>query len=345
MGITELPRPAFLDALERVFHFKAPREHGLDVVGAIDAMLAGKGKVFIGMGGNFLRATPDTPIVDDALRKCALTVQISTKLNHSHLACGKDALILPCLGRTERDVQATGPQQVTVEDSMSQVHASSGKNPPASEFLLSEPAIVAGIAIAALPASSSIDWAAMVADYSRIRDAIAKVMPELFHDYNNRIKKPGGFYLGNSAAALDWKTGTGKANFVTAPIPNMTLPAGQLRMMTIRSHDQFNTTVYDNNDRYRGIFGTRRVILMSPEDIATRGLSDGDFVDITSHSLDDQQTRHAANWRVVEYDIPIGCAATYFPEANVLISRKSFAEKSRTPVSKFVPITVAKVNR
>lgn len=344
MGITEQPKPAFLDALKRVFNFEPPREHGHDVVGAINAMLAGTGKVFIGLGGNFLRATPDTPLVDKALQKCELTVQISTKLNHSHLACGKDALILPCLGRTERDVQAGGLQQVTVEDSMSQVHASSGKNPPASVHLRSEPSIVAGIAAATLKPSACIDWHAMSADYSRIRDAIAAVLPEAFHEYNDRIKAPGGFYLGNSAASHDWRTATGKASFVVADIPDMTLPAGQLRMMTIRSHDQFNTTVYDNNDRYRGIFGTRRVILMSPEDIATRGLLDGDFVDITSHSIDDGQKRHAAKWRVVEYDIPVGCAATYFPEANVLVSKNSFAKKSRTPVSKFVPITVVRTN-
>jgi len=341
VGITERPGRSFLDRLGEAFGFAAPREHGVDVVGAIERMEAGTGRVFIGMGGNFASATPDTAAVARALARCDLTVQISTKLNRSHLEHGREALILPCLGRTEIDRQATGPQRVTVEDSMSQVHASQGRNEPASEQLKSECAIVAGMAKAAVPDRGEVDWDALVADYSRIRDKIAQTLPDLFQDYNRRIETPGGFYLGNSAAAHDWRTKTGKARFIGHPIPELTLPAGRLKLMTLRSHDQYNTTIYDHNDRYRGVYGTRRILLINPEDLREQGLTDRDWIDITSHSEDDDEPRIVQGFQAVAYEIPRGCVAGYFPELNPLVSRKSFADKSRTPLSKFVPVSLA----
>ncbi|MEX0777111.1 MAG: FdhF/YdeP family oxidoreductase [Phycisphaeraceae bacterium] len=343
MGITELPKPAFLDALAREFDFDPPREHGLDTVGAIEAMINGKARVFIAMGGNFVLATPDTAATAAAMRQCDLTVNVSTKLNRSHLEHGRAALMLPCLGRTEIDVQASGPQKVTVEDSMSMVHASAGRNPPASEHLLSEPAIVAGMAKATLGEhAAKVAWDALVADYTRIRAHIAAVLPELFHDYNQRLEQPGGFYLGNSAGRRQWHTSTGKARFIPAAVPDLTLPTGQLRMMTMRTHDQFNTTIYDNDDRYRGVYGTRQVIFMHADDLAQRGIADGKSVDVQSHSDHDDEPRIARGFRAVSFDVPRGCCAMYFPEANVLVPRQSYAIGSRTPLSKFVPVTVSK---
>jgi len=344
VGITEKPKPAFLQNLARVFDFTPPTEHGLDTMGAIHAMAEGRAKVFVGMGGNFAAATPDTDHTIAALRHCELTVHVSTKLNRSHVVPAADALILPCLGRTELDVQSGGPQKVTVEDSMSMVHASAGKNPPASQHLLSEPAIIAGIAKAALESqTSSIDWDELIADYRRIRDKIAEVLPDLFHDYNDRIQQPGGFYLGNSARDRAWKTATNKARFTSHTIPDLTLAAGQLRLMTLRSHDQFNTTIYDVHDRYRGVRGDRKVIFMHPVDLKERGLSDGQRVEITSHYENDKQ-RTVTGFRTMAYDIPRGCAAGYFPEMNPLVTANDWAEKSRTPLSKFIPVTIAKVN-
>ena len=341
MGIVEIPKPAFNESLKRVFGFDPPQHHGYDVVAAITAMANGAAKVFIGMGGNFAAAAPDTEFTEAALSKCSLTVHISTKLNRSHLVTGQDALILPCLGRSEIDVQASGPQKVTVEDSMSMVHASHGKNPPASEHLKSEVAIVCGIAEAALP-GDSIPWDAFRSDYLTIRAKIAATLPALFENFEERIAAPGGFYLGNSVRDRAWATPNGKANFTAHSIPTLTLPAGQLRLMTIRSHDQFNTTVYDMHDRYRGIHGTRMVVFLNAEDIAERGLKDGDVIDLTSHTPEDGLKRTAAGFKVVAYDIPRGCAAAYFPETNGLVSKDSFADVSRTPLSKFIPITVAK---
>lgn len=337
VGITEKPSDAFSKKLGEVFHFTPPRHHGHDVVAAINAMAIGEAKVFIAMGGNFASATPDTEFTTRALERCELTVQISTKLNRSHTAHGKRALILPCLGRTEIDMQGTGPQKVTVEDSMSMVHASRGFNPPASPQLRSEPAIVAGMAMATLP-PGGVDWDRLVADYSLIREKIEAVLPT-FKDYNKRILEPGGFHLRNSAREREWNTATGRAQFTPATIPDLTLPPGQLRLMTIRSHDQYNTTVYALDDRYRGIRGARRVVFMNPDDITSRRLEDGQLVDLISQ-YNDGRERIAAEFRVVAYDIPIGCAAAYFPETNVLVSVDSFADKSRTPLSKFVPITV-----
>jgi len=358
MGIVERPSAAFNESLHRVFGFEPPQHHGHDVVGAINAMAEGPGKVFLGLGGNFAAATPDTEFTEKALERCELTVHISTKLNRSHLVMGKQALILPCLGRSEIDVQATGPQKVTVEDSMSMVHASQGKNPPASEHLKSEVAIVCGIAEAVFSPSplegegggeqsemrgeGEIEWGEFQNDYRIIRAKIAETLPALFENYEERLNVPGGFYLGNSARDRRWATPNAKANFTPHAIADLTLPPGQLRLMTIRSHDQFNTTVYDLNDRYRGIHGTRMVIFLHAQDIAERGLKEGDTVTLTSHTKEDGLARSAPGFRVVAYDIPIGCAAAYFPETNGLVSKDSFAEVSRTPLSKFIPITVAK---
>jgi len=341
VGIVEKPKPAFLEKLGQVFNFQPPMEHGYDVVAAIEAMATGKAKIFFAMGGNFVSATPDTDYTFEALRNCRLTVQVSTKLNRSHLVIGRDALILPCIGRTEIDIQATGPQKVTVEDSMSMVHASVGRNEPASEHLMSEPAIVAGVARATLK-DSTVDWDDLIADYSRIRDRIEQVIP-LFKDYNAKISKPGGFHLRNSAAEREWNTESGKAQFTACDVPILTLPEGQLRMMTLRSHDQYNTTVYDLDDRYRGIFGTRMVVMMNEADIAVRDLKAGDIVKLIAQ-WNDGKERVADGFRVVPYDLPAGCAATYFPETNVLVAADQFADVSRTPVSKFIPITVEPSN-
>ncbi|MDX1681543.1 MAG: FdhF/YdeP family oxidoreductase [Phycisphaeraceae bacterium] len=347
VGITEQPPQGLIDGLRRTFHFDPPTDHGFDVVGAIEAMADGQAKVFVGMGGNFVSATPDYDLTVRAVESCDLTVQISTKLNRSHIVHGREALILPCLGRTEHDQQAGGPQRVTVEDSMSQVHASAGEKEPASEHLLSEPAIVAGLANATLTgdAADRVNWDRLVSDYDLIRDKIARVLPDLFDGYNERIDAPGGFYLGNSARDRQWHTESGKADFKVHPIPDLALPEGQLRLMTVRSHDQYNTTIYGYDDRYRGVSGERRVLFMHPEEIARRGLRDGDRVDITSHSREDGKERHAPGFRLKAFDIPRGCAASYFPETNVLVSVKSRAHRSRTPMSKSIPITIERAKK
>lgn len=347
MGINEKPAAAFLDRLQQVFGFDVPREHGYDTVGAIEAMLASPDKVFFAMGGNFATATPDTELTHRALRNCALTVHVATKLNRSHLVCGRDALILPCLGRTEIDMQATGPQAVTVEDSMSMVHLSSGMNVPASPDLLSEPAIVARMAVATLQDRTRIDWMALVADYDRIRDKIAEVFDD-FAGFNTRVRVPGGFHLRNSARELEWRTASGKANFFAHAVPT-DLPIHQARsaqqqtvfnLATIRSHDQYNTTIYGMNDRYRGVFGERRVLFIHAEDIRALGFSAGDWVDITSIS-EDKAERSVKRFMLVEYNIPRGCLAAYFPETNGLVALSSVADHARTPTSKSIPVTLA----
>ncbi|HSP78851.1 MAG TPA: FdhF/YdeP family oxidoreductase, partial [Myxococcaceae bacterium] len=282
MGIWEKPRPAFLDALAREFHFEPPRHHGLDTVEAIRAMHEGRVKVFFAMGGNFLSATPDTERTAEALRRTRLTVHVSTKLNRAHLVTGRRALILPCLGRTERDVQAGGPQFVTVENSMGVVHASRGALAPASEHLRSEPAIVAGLAKAVLGERSQVDWAGLVEDYDRIRELISRVIPG-FEDFNRRVREPGGFSLPNGPREGRFTTPSGKAHFTVHAMPRLKLEPGQLLMMTIRTHDQYNTTVYGLDDRYRGIRGGRRVVLLNAEDMREQGLTAGQAVDLTSH--------------------------------------------------------------
>lgn len=342
VGITEQPTPAFLDALGSAFGFDPPRDPGYHTVDAIHAMARGDVDVFFAMGGNFAAASPDSEHTYRALEQCGLTVHVSTKLNRSHTIVGQDALILPCLGRTELDVTDAGPQRVTVEDSMSQVHASTGKLKPASPNLLSEPAIVARLARAVWP-DDATDWEAFEKDHDRVRDKIAEVLPNLFHDFNERIKQPGGFHIGNPASDREWKTVTGKANFTVADIPDMSLPTGQLRLMTLRSHDQYNTTVYSNNDRYRGVSGTRRIIFMHLQDLADRGLADGQLVDIHSHFPDGIE-RCVTGFRTAAYDIPRGCSAGYFPELNPLVSVNATADGSHTPTSKFIPVTVTAIS-
>jgi molybdopterin-dependent oxidoreductase alpha subunit len=338
MGIAHDPPAGLLTAMQKRFHFTPPPEHGLDTVATIHAMEAGEIGVFIGLGGNFVRATPDTPRTTVAIQRCALTVHIATKLNHCHLAHGRASLILPCLGRTEIDRQASGPQEVTVEDSMSMVHASRGNLEPASPQLRSEPAIVAGMAEATL-GKQPVDWSELVADYRRIRALIAACVPG-FTDFEARVTQPGGFYLGNSARDRLWVTATGRAQFTLAAVPNMSLPEGQLRLMTMRSHDQYNTTIYGYRDRYRGIEGTREVVLLHADDLAARGLQPGDLVDLRSHWPDGRE-RIVRGWRALAYAIPRGCAGAYFPEANILVPLDSVADKSNCPTSKFIAITIS----
>jgi molybdopterin-dependent oxidoreductase alpha subunit len=338
VGITERPSAAFLDRLREVVKFEPPRAHGLDTVESIRAMAEGRAKVFLAMGGNFLSAAPDTALTGKALQSTRLTVHVSTKLNRSHLVAGRTGLILPALGRTERDVQASGRQLVSVENSMGVVHQSRGSLPPVSEELRSEPAIVAGLARAVLGARSKVDWEALTADYDRIRDLIEKVVPG-FERYNARVREPGGFHLPNGPRQGRFTTPGGRARFTVHPVPPEPLGPGQLMMMTIRSHDQFNTTIYGLEDRYRGIGRERRVVLVSAGDLRERGLSAGQLVDLTSHFQG--ETRLARRFVAVEYPIPPRCCATYFPEANVLVPLGAVAEKSNTPASKSVVVTVA----
>ena len=337
MGITEEPSEDFLVRLEKEFAFTAPRRRGYPVVLAIKAMAEGRGKFFLGMGGNFASATPDSDFTWEALRRCDMTVHVSTHLNRSHIVHGKQALILPCLGRSEADIQACGRQSVTVEDSMSMVHASTGSNRPASEHLMSEPAIVAGLGKALFP-GGPVDWDALVADYDRIRERIEAVIPG-FADYNAKIRQPGGFRLRNAAAHREWKTATGRANFVVNPLPDLTVAPGRLRLTTLRSHNQYNTTIYDSGDRYRGIEGERHVVFLNPVDMRERGLDEKSRVTICSHAADGRE-RRAPGFRPVYYDIPRGCAAAYYPETNVLVGIDEHAVKSLTPMSKYIEVTL-----
>jgi len=337
VGISEKMNENFMQALGKEFGFTPPAAHGYDVVKSIQAMHGGRVKVFLGMGGNFLSATPDTHYTAEALSRCRLTVQISTKLNRGHLVTGEQALILPCLGRTERDIQAGGEQFVSVEDTTGVVHQSRGVLEPASAELRSEPAIVAGIAQATLGARSSVPWSALVADYDRVRDHIEHVVPG-FSQYNRRVREPGGFYLPNGPREGTFPTSTRRARFTVHAIPRLGLARGQLLLTTLRSHDQFNTTIYGEDDRYRGIFGTRRVVFLNAEDIRERNLSEGQWVDLVSHFPSGQ--RRAAHFKVVRYDIPRGCAAAYFPETNVLVAVDSVAAKSNQPAYKSIIISV-----
>jgi molybdopterin-dependent oxidoreductase alpha subunit len=337
MGIYEKPRPEFLDSLQRVFDFEPPRESGYDTVEAIQAMADGKAKVFIAMGGNFLSATPDTDFTASALRKCDLTVQISTKLNRSHVTPGKVALILPCLGRTERDVQPSGEQFVTVENSTGVVHQSKGGKDPVGEDLLSEPRIVTELAKATL--SSPLSWDAWADNYDRIRDLIEKTIPG-FDRYNERVRKPGGFYLPNGARVGEFKTTNFKANFTVNELADHVLKPHEFLMMTIRSHDQYNTTIYGMDDRYRGIYHGRRVVFMNEGDMANHSLATGDVVDIVSEY--DGVLRKAEDFVVVRYQIPQQNIATYFPEANPVIPYNHHARGSQTPISKSVIVRLIK---
>jgi molybdopterin-dependent oxidoreductase alpha subunit len=339
MGIWERPKPAFLDKLDQEFEFKSPRKFGYDVVEAIEAMHEKKAKVFFAMGGNFLSATPDTEFTAEALQNCDLTVQVSTKLNRSHLITGKRALILPCLGRSEKDIQESGEQFVSVENSMGVVHQSSGHLEPSSKSLLSEPAIVAKLAEATLQ-DSKVNWSELVTNYDHIRNKIEAVIPG-FEKYNERVRNKGGFYLPNNAREQNFTpTKTGKANFTINEPSDIDLKDNEYIMMTIRTHDQYNTTIYGLNDRYRGVLNERRIVFMNEEDMKSQGFQKLDKVDLISHF--EGEKRIAKGFLVIPYSIPKQCTATYFPEANVLVPIKSTARISNTPASKAVIITIEK---
>ncbi|MYU21616.1 FdhF/YdeP family oxidoreductase [Streptomyces sp. SID8352] len=337
MGIFERPAPAFLDALEKEFGFAPPREHGYDVVRAIRALRDGDAKVFFAMGGNFVSASPDTEVTEAAVRRARLTVHVSTKLNRSHAVTGARALILPTLGRTERDVQAGGEQFVTVEDSMGMVHASRGRLEPASPHLLSEPAIVCRLARRVLGGRSRVPWEEFERDYGTVRDRIARVVPG-FEDFNARVARPGGFALPHAPRdERRFPTATGRANFTAAPVEYPRLPEGRLLLQTLRSHDQYNTTIYGLDDRYRGIRNGRRVVLVNPEDAGRLGVADGSYVDLVGEWPDGVE-RRAPGFRVVHYPTARGCAAAYYPETNVLVPLDATADTSNTPASKSVVV-------
>jgi molybdopterin-dependent oxidoreductase alpha subunit len=337
MGIWERASAAFLDSLGSEFNFEPPREHGYDTVRAIKAMHEGKAKVFFALGGNFLSATPDTEYTADALSKTRLTAHVSTKLNRAHLITGEQALILPCLGRTEIDTQDSGHQFVTTENSMAVVQMSRGSLEPASPHLMSEVAIVVKLARATLGKRTTVDWEYLLADYDRIRERIERVVPG-FADYNQRVRRPGGFYLPNPARERVFRTPNGLARFTIHDLPRHDLRSYQYIMMTIRSHDQFNTSIYSANDRYRGIQNGRRVVLVNADDMRIAGFKPHQKVDLVSHF--EGEERIATNFTIVPYDIPRRCAATYFPEGNVLVPVRSVAEKSNTPASKSVIISI-----
>jgi len=337
MGIWEKPPAAFLDGLESTYGFPPPRHHGYDVVESIHAMLEGKATVFVALGGNFLHAAPDTALTAEALERTELTVQISTKLNRSHLVTGRTALILPTLGRTERDDQEAGPQFITVEDSMSVVHASRGRLAPASDQLRSEVAIVTGIAEATLSDGSKVDWRGLRSDYREIRAGIERVVPG-FDDYESRVMQRGGFVLPHPPRdSRTFITPSGKAHFTSSVLETLEVPPGHLVLQTLRSHDQFNTTVYGLSDRYRGITGGRLVVMVNRRDLDALGLRDGDHVDIVA-CWTDGRDRRVRDFRVVEYDTPVGSAAAYYPETNPLVPLGSAAEGSNTPTSKSVVV-------
>ena len=342
VGITEKPELAPLAKLEERYGFVAPRDKGLNTVEVCQGILSGSVSAFIGLGGNFVRAVPETVLVEAAWTEMSLTVQIATKLNRSHLIHGKTSYLLPCRGRIEIDQQAGGPQAVTMEDSTGCMHGSRGVTKTVSPHLLSEPAIVAGIAQATLAPNPRIPWERWVGDYSLIRDEIAAIYPEIFHDFNDRMWTPGGFRRPVAAAHREWKTPNGKANFIVPggfdENPDMAQSAPDiLRLMTLRSDDQFNTTVYTLNDRFRGVYGTRKVLLMNPADIARLGFRVGDLV-TASTVAGDAVSRSVSGLRLTTYDIPTGCAAGYFPECNPLIPLWHHAKGSFVPAAKSIPI-------
>jgi molybdopterin-dependent oxidoreductase alpha subunit len=336
-GIDHRPTDEFLDRLAEACDIQPPREHGLDTVGTIKAMHRGDVKVFVGMGGNFALAAPDTPYTYAALRNCDLTVQVSTKLNRSHLVHGRRALILPCLGRTEKDHQRKGIQSTSVEDSMSMVHLSVGMKRPASPHLLSEPAIVAGMARAALP-DSATPWESYIEDYDRIRDTMAQVL-DGFEDFNRRVRLPLGFRIKQPARELVFLTPSGRAEFSTAVLPDVVPAPGTLALGTMRSHDQWNTTIYSDNDRYRGIKSLRTLVFMNQDDMRERGISEFEPVNITS-TAKDGSNRYLNGFLAIPYDIPRGCAAGYMPEMNVLVAVCDYSTQSDQPIMKHVKVTI-----
>ncbi|WP_040538739.1 FdhF/YdeP family oxidoreductase [Mycolicibacterium tusciae] len=336
-GIDNHPTAAFLNRLDEVCGITSPREHGLDTVATIEGMRAGAVTVFVSLGGNFAMAAPDTEATFEALRNTDLTVQVSTKLNRSHLVHGRAALILPCLGRTEKDVRRGGEQGVSVEDSMSMVHLSHGMRRPASPHLLSECAILAGMAQATLPGSAT-PWESYVEDYDRIRDTMAAVL-DGFEDFNRRVRMPLGFRIRQPARERVFLTESGRAEFWASPLPDVVPPAGKLMLSTVRSHDQWNTTIYSDNDRYRGVKNLRTLLFMNTADMAERGLTEFDLIDITSFARDGS-TRTVWGYRAIAYDIPAGNVSGYMPELNVLCGIGDFSTQSDQPLMKHQIVSV-----
>ncbi len=342
MGIWERPNAEFLSALEREFGFVPPSAHGFSTIEAIHALHQGRAKFFLAMGGNFAAASPDTAYTEQALARAELAVHVATALNRTHVVSGREAILLPCLSRSERDVQHAGPQFVTVEDSMATVHRSQGTLPPASSELRSEVAIVAGIARSALRDESLVPWEQLANDYDEIRERISRVVPGC-ERMNERVRERGGFVLPRAPAQRRFATPSGKAELRVVPLPQLEVAPGQLVLMTIRSHDQFNTTVYTDDDRYRGILGDRRVVLANAADLAALGLAPEQRIDVTSHWAGEQgeELRRLSGFRAVAYDMPRGCVAAYFPEANPLVPIGQFAERSLTPAYKSIVVTLS----
>jgi molybdopterin-dependent oxidoreductase alpha subunit len=345
VGITEKPALAPLDKLKQLYDFEPPRWTGHTSVDACEAMMRGEVKAFVGLGGNFLRAVPDTQAVERAWRNVPLTVQIATKLNRSHVVHGQAAFLLPCLGRLEKDEQISGPQAVSIESSVAHFHGSRGRMPPASPHLMSEPAIVAGLAKATL-GNTRVPWDDWVADYARIRDAIEATYPETFKDFNKRLFQPGGFPRPVPARERKWTTPNGKANFITPPrlFPDFGIGPERhdvLNLATLRSNDQFNTTIYGYEDRFRDVHGTRRVIFMNAEDASRLGLKNNDFVDLTT-AIETDVVRRVTGLKVVIYQIPVGCCAAYYPEANPLFPLTHHEPKAKTPSYKLLPVAVSR---
>jgi molybdopterin-dependent oxidoreductase alpha subunit len=342
VGISEKVANVPMDRYAAQFGFEPPRDNGMNTVEACEGMLSGKVKAFIGLGGNFVRAIPERVRMEQAWANMHLTVQVATKLNHSHLVNGRIAYLLPCLGRTEQDMQASGPQAVTVEDTFSCIHGSLGRRPPASPHLLSETAIVAGIAKATLAPNPKLHWDEWVGNYALIRDLIAETYPEQFHDFNARIWTRGGFYRGNSARERIWKTKSGKAQFTTPQAMSATGfsdTPGRYRLITMRSNDQFNTTIYGYSDRMRGIEGTRDVLLINPDDMRRAGLHEGQIVSLVSDA-EDGVHREVSGLKVTPFLLPDGCIGSYYPEMNPLVALSHHDQHSKTPAGKSVPVRI-----
>ncbi len=342
MGIWERPGEAFLAALEREFGFAPPRAHGFSTIEAIHALHEGRARLFFAMGGNFAAASPDTAFTEEALARADLAVHVATTLNRTHVVAGRESILLPCLSRSERDVRHAGPQFVTVEDSMATVHRSQGTLPPASPELLSEVAIVAGVARAALREGTRVAWEQLANDYDAIRERIARVVPGC-ERMNERVREPGGFVLPRPPAERRFATPSGKAELRVVPLPQLEVRPGRLLLMTLRSHDQFNTTIYSDDDRYRGIAGDRRVVLANADDLAALGFAPDQRVDVTSHwaGASGEERRRISGFRLVAYDMPRGCVAAYFPEANPLVPIGQFADRSLTPAFKSIEVSLS----
>ncbi len=347
VGISEKPELVPLDRLAAQYGFEPPREKGLDTVGTVEGVLDGSVRGFIGLGGNFVRAAPDTVRLEAAWRRLRLSVQVATKLNRSHLVCGEVALLLPCLGRLERDTQASGDQVVTTEDSTTCIHASLGTHDPASPMLRSEPAIVAGIARATLGDNPRVPWQGWVDDYARVRDAIEATYPDQFRDFNARLHTPGGFPRPNAARERRWETASGKAGFLvptTLDASGLGEQRDRLRLVTLRSNDQFNTTIYGYRDRFRGIEGTRRVVMVGEADMRRMGLEEGELVDLVA-DYDDGIERAVGGLRVTGFDLPAGCIVGYYPECNPLLASHHHAIDAHVPAGKSIPVRIRRGSR